>query len=208
MIEIERNPKEIDETRVEIQQTRDGDFQLATEMFVGLPIGEVFEFFSDARKLEAITPPWLNFSIITSFPIEMQEGALIDYRLKIRKLPVRWRTEISAWQPPFRFVDQQLRGPYSKWVHEHIFTPLDGGTLVEDRVRYRVPGGGLIHRFFVKPDLEKIFRFRQDTLRKIFDEKILLKKQALAVGQHTPNRLINADRFSAISIELNPGQDR
>ena len=208
MIDSTPLPEQIDEKHIEIRRCRDGDFQLSTAMFVELPIGEVFEFFSDARKLEAITPPWLNFSIQTPMPIEMHEGALIDYRLKIRKVPVRWRTEISAWQPPFRFVDEQRRGPYSKWVHEHVFTPLDGGTLVEDRVRYRVPGGPLIHRFFVKPDLEKIFGFRQDTLREIFDERILQKKQALAVGQHASSRFINSDRIAAIPIELNSGQDR
>ena len=160
-----------------IESVGDGSYQLTTDMFVPLPRAEVFDFFADATQLERITPPWLNFSILTPAPINLKAGALIDYRLKLRFIPVKWRTEICVWQPPIRFVDQQLRGPYKRWYHEHTFKEVDGGTLVEDSVNYRVPGGSLVHRFFVKPDLLKIFKFRQDTLQEIFTEKIQQRRQ-------------------------------
>jgi len=100
----------------------------------------------------------------------MKAGTLIDYQFRIRGLPVRWRTEITAWQPPHRFVDEQKRGPYRLWVHEHRFEPNDGGTLCTDHVRYAVPGGKLVHRLFVRPDVERIFAFRAEKLRKLLDK--------------------------------------
>ena len=130
----------------------------------------MFGFFADARNLEAITPPWLSFSILTELPIEMRVGALIDYKLCIRGFPVRWQTEITAWDPPFRFVDEQRRGPYRQWVHEHRFEESKGGTLVVDEVHYRAPGGSLIERYLVRPDVERIFRHRQECLSKLFQQ--------------------------------------
>ncbi len=127
-------------------------------------IGAVFEFFADARNLEAITPPWLNFKILTPMPVEMREGVLIDYRIRLRGVPIRWRTRIAAWEPPVRFVDEQLRGPYRLWEHEHRFEPTEGGTRVIDVVRYAVPGwvlSPLVHRSLVRPDLERIFEYRR-----------------------------------------------
>ncbi len=178
MIQKIESSNTVTSSEVIIKKLADGSFQLTTNLFVPLPRAEVFEFFSDANQLERITPPWVNFSILTPQPIELEEGALIDYRLRLRFVPVRWRTEICVWQPPFKFVDQQLKGPYKRWYHEHIFTEVDGGTLVEDAVSYRVPGGALIHRLFVKADLVKIFNFRQDTLRDIFNEKIREKQKS------------------------------
>ena len=116
--------------------------------------------------------PWLHFKILTPRPIEMKAGLLLDYRIRLHAIPIKWRTEISAWQPPFRFVDQQLKGPYKLWHHEHTFEEVDGNTIVHDNVHYIPRGGSLIHRFMVKPDLEKIFRFRHDRLTEIFAEKI------------------------------------
>ncbi len=98
----------------------------------------------------------------------MREGTLIDYRLRVRGVPLRWRTRISAWQPPHRFVDEQIRGPYRQWIHEHTFEPREGGTLARDRVRYAVPFDGLLHRLFVRPDIEKIFHFRAEALQRRF----------------------------------------
>lgn len=141
---------------------------LTASMKVDLPIQPVFDFFSNAMNLEAITPPWLHFSVLTPHPIEMREGLLLDYRLYLHRIPIRWRTEIESWQPPYRFVDQQLKGPYKRWFHEHTFEEVDGGTLVKDQVHYIPRGGALIHRWFVKPDLLKIFGFRQKTLAEIF----------------------------------------
>ncbi len=133
-----------------------------TQVLPGDP-GEVFEFFGDAFNLEAITPSWLRFRIVTPRPIDMREGALIEYRLALHRIPIRWLTRIEAWEPGVRFVDAQIRGPYKLWHHTHTFEPDADGTLVRDRVRYALPGGlgELAHRLFVRRDLERIFDHRQ-----------------------------------------------
>jgi ligand-binding SRPBCC domain-containing protein len=128
----------------------------------------LFDFFADAFQLERITPPWLHFHVTTPAPIVMTPGTTIDYRLRLRGIPIRWRSEISVWEPPLRFVDRQLRGPYRHWHHEHTFREQDGGTLVVDHIDYRVPGGALIHRGFVRPHLQRIFEFRRETLACLF----------------------------------------
>ena len=146
-------------------------YELRTRIRLSRPIAEVFDFFGDAGNLEALTPPWLSFSILTARPIAMRAGARIDYRLRLRGVPVRWRTEIAAWEPPHRFVDVQLRGPYRLWEHEHAFEEIPGGTLCRDRVRYAVPGGplsGPVNRFLVAPDLRRVFRFRHKALQERF----------------------------------------
>src|SRR6187402_1608114 len=108
------------------------------------PIEEVFAFYGDARNLERITPPWLGFEVTTAGPIEMEVGTLIEYRLRLHRVPVSWRTRIEVWKPPLRFVDVQVRGPYSLWQHTHAFEA-DGptATVIEDRVRYSIPFGPL-----------------------------------------------------------------
>jgi ligand-binding SRPBCC domain-containing protein len=121
---------------------------------------EVFAFFADAHNLERLTPPFLRFEVLTPAPVDMPEGTLIDYRLRLHGLPIRWQSRIVVWDPPHRFVDRQLRGPYGSWVHTHSFQPMQEGTLVTDMVDYAVPGGSLVQRFFVGPDLEKIFDYR------------------------------------------------
>jgi len=138
------------------------------ELWLPLPPKELFPFFADAANLDAITPPWLHFQIVTPRPIVMQEGTLIDYRLRVHGLPLRWRSRISAWQPPHRFVDEQLRGPYQLWVHEHTFEGYGRGTMARDQVRYAVPFDFLLHRWFVRPDIERIFQFRFEALRARF----------------------------------------
>ncbi len=142
--------------------------EFKSEIWLPLPPDQLFSFFADAANLEIITPPWLNFKILTPAPIEMREGTLIDYKLLIHGLPVKWRTRIRSWQPPHFFVDEQLRGPYRQWIHQHMFDASDGGTLVRDLVEYAVPFDSLVHRWFVRPDIEKIFRYRSDQLRKRF----------------------------------------
>ena len=92
-----------------------------------VPPERAFAFFADARNLEAITPPWLRFRVVTPDPITMRPGTLIDYRLRLHGLPLRWRTRIDAWEPPHRFVDIQLRGPYALWEHTHTFAPAGAG---------------------------------------------------------------------------------
>jgi ligand-binding SRPBCC domain-containing protein len=144
--------------------------EFQAELWLPLPPAELFRFFGDAANLDAITPPWLHFQVVTPPPIVMREGALIDYRLRVHGLPLRWRTCISAWQPPHRFVDEQIRGPYRQWIHEHTFEPRDGGTLARDVVRYAVPLDFLLHRWFVRPDIERIFRFRSEALENRFSE--------------------------------------
>lgn len=143
------------------------------ELWLPVPPDELFPFFADAANLQAITPPWLDFRVVTPPPVEMREGALIDYKLRVRGLPLRWRTRINVWQPPHRFEDEQIRGPYRQWIHEHTFKPSNGGTLARDRVRYAVPFDWLTHRWLVRPDIEKIFKFRAAALTKRFAQSAL-----------------------------------
>ncbi|HXU30488.1 MAG TPA: SRPBCC family protein [Thermoanaerobaculia bacterium] len=143
-------------------------YLLSTSTVLPRPRAEVFAFFADAGNLETLTPPLLRFQILTPLPIAMHPGALIDYRLRLHGVPITWRTEITEWQPPFRFVDQQLHGPYRLWHHEHTFEEVAGGTLATDRVHYAflpVPG---VHRLFVEPDLRRIFAYRQERMREVF----------------------------------------
>jgi len=137
------------------------------ELWLPLKREEIFPFFADAGNLEAITPPWVNFHTLTPTPITMQTGTLIDYQLKIHGVPVKWRTRINAWEPPYRFVDEQLRGPYLKWVHEHTFEEQNGGTLCRDRVDYAVPGGWLIDKLLVRRDIERIFAYRRERIEEL-----------------------------------------
>ena len=111
------------------------------ELWLARPPTEIFPFFAEARNLGSITPPWLHFEILTPGRIEMNVGTLIDYRIKLHGLMVRWRTKITVWEPPFRFVDEQIKGPYQSWIHEHRFEKSGEGTLCYDRVRYSVLGG-------------------------------------------------------------------
>jgi len=129
---------------------------------------DVFGFFADAQNLEAVTPPWLHFRILTPDPIVMRAGALIDYSIQLHGFALRWRTEISVWEPPLRFADEQRRGPYRRWRHEHSFEPRDGGTLATDNVEYDVPGGALAQRLLVAPDQQRIFAYRKQRLREHF----------------------------------------
>ena len=137
------------------------------ELWLPAALDDVFRFFSDASNLERLTPPWLKFRLESAGPIVMRPGAVIDYRLRIHGVPVRWRSEITVWDPPHRFVDEQRRGPYRRWVHTHAFRAERGGTVVEDDVEYDVPFAPIAARF-VRRDVEKIFGFRSSALRRIF----------------------------------------
>ena len=141
---------------------------LDSEVWVPCPLPEVFNFFSDARNLARLTPEWIDFSILTPCPVEMRVGALIKYRLKIHGILLGWLTEITSWEPPYRFVDVQRRGPYRLWVHEHRFAPSNGGTLVTDHVRYAVWGGTVTDRLFVRGDVKRIFDFRREKIVELF----------------------------------------
>src|SRR5687768_15177293 len=137
---------------------------------------EVFPFFADARNLEAITPPALRFSVVTTDPIEMQVGALIQYRLRVRGVPLDWLTRIDAWEPGSLFVDTQLVGPYRFWHHTHTFEERSGGTLMRDVVRYALPAWpvGELAAPLVRRELAAIFDFRADNV------------PLLLAGQDTP----------------------
>ena len=143
------------------------DRLFTASQWVPAPLDETFAFFAEARNLERITPPFLRFRIVTPAPIPMRVGTLIDYRLRLRGIPVRWRTEITAWEPSRSFTDEQLRGPYRKWVHRHDFVAEDGGTRVNDTIAYAVPGGALVDRLIVRPDLERIFGYRRGAIREL-----------------------------------------
>jgi ligand-binding SRPBCC domain-containing protein len=122
-----------------------------------------WRFFQDAHNLEAITPPFLRFAVVTPGPIAMGQGALIEYRLRLHGIRIDWLTRIEIWEPGRRFVDRQIRGPYALWHHTHTFTDHPAGTLMRDRVHYRLPLGilgALAHLALVRHDLEAIFDFR------------------------------------------------
>ncbi len=141
---------------------------LREELLVPRPIGEVFPFFAQARNLEVLTPPWLKFEILTPEPITMCVGLMIDYKIHLRGLPVRWQTEIAAWDPPHRFIDLQRRGPYRLWHHTHTFEERGDATLCRDEVRYWPIGGALVDALFVSRDVKAIFDFRRRKLLEMF----------------------------------------
>ena len=149
-----------------------GYFVLRREQRLPGAPDEVFPFFADAGNLEAITPPWLRFAIVTPRPVAMGVGTLIEYRLALHGLPISWLTRIEEWVPSQRFVDVQLSGPYRLWHHTHEFEPAGaGGTLMRDTVRYALPGwplGEVAHALVVRRDLAAIFAFRhQEVARRI-----------------------------------------
>jgi ligand-binding SRPBCC domain-containing protein len=136
---------------------------LRSTLWVPQPPAAVFPFFADAYNLQALTPPWLSFQVLTPPPIELRQGALIDYRLRVHGLPLRWRTRIVRFEPPFAFADEQLRGPYRRWHHEHTFAARDGGTELGDRVELIAPGGPLaplLFRWLIRGDVQRIFEYR------------------------------------------------
>jgi ligand-binding SRPBCC domain-containing protein len=136
------------------------------------PLSEVFAFFGDAENLERITPPWLSFKIVPPYPKQMAVGVQIEYRLKLHGFPIRWTTKIAEWDPPFRFVDVQLRGPYRVWEHTHTFESEGEGTRMKDHVRYQLPFGWLgrvAHELSVRKDIQRIFAFRSQQIPKLFD---------------------------------------
>ena len=145
-----------------------GTYKLMAEQWLPRPIDEVFSFFADAYRLQDLTPAFLNFQVVTPRPVAMFRGTKIDYRLRLHGIPIRWRSEISEWQPPVRFVDRQIMGPYRLWNHLHTFHEQNGGTLVRDVVNYAIPGGRLIHWLVVRRDLERIFIYRRQVLEELF----------------------------------------
>jgi ligand-binding SRPBCC domain-containing protein len=143
-------------------------YSFSSEIWLPRTLEDVFPFFVDARNLQRITPPWLRFEVLTPGEIRMRPGTIIDYRLRVRGVPILWQSEITVWEPPWRFADEQRKGPYLSWVHDHRFVEKDGGTLAVDDVRYSVPGGPIVNALFVARDVRKIFEFRARALRELF----------------------------------------
>jgi ligand-binding SRPBCC domain-containing protein len=147
-------------------------YVLERTQVVPRPRDEVFRFFSDAANLETITPAFVGFRIVTPQPIVMRAGTLLEYRLRLFGLPFSWQTRIERWEPPARFVDVELRGPYALWEHTHEFEAVAGdGTRMHDRVRYALPLGPLgraVHALVVRRTLDRIFAFRHDRIEEIF----------------------------------------
>jgi hypothetical protein len=147
---------------------------LLSEQWLPCPIEEIFAFFSDAHNLDLLTPAWLHFRILTPPPIPMQQGTTIEYRLRWRGVPLFWRTQIAVWEPPVRFVDQQTKGPYRQWIHEHTFKARDGGTLMRDRVDYAIPGWivePILDWLIVGRDVRLIFEYRSKKMTELFGER-------------------------------------
>jgi len=140
----------------------------SSELWLARSPADIFPFFADAKNLGTITPPWLHFEILTPGHIEMGVGTLIDYRISLHGIPLRWRTRITAWEPPLRFVDEQIKGPYRRWIHEHRFVESGSGTLCYDRVHYAILGGRIVQQLFVEPDVKRIFAFRAAKLTELF----------------------------------------
>jgi ligand-binding SRPBCC domain-containing protein len=146
--------------------------RLERAQLVSKPLREVFEFFSSAENLQALTPVFLGFRILTPLPIEMGVGTRIDYSLSLARLPIRWRTHITVWEPGVRFVDEQEKGPYATWRHTHEFAAHGESTRVNDTVEYAEPFGPLgwvAHALFVRRTLDRIFDFRRDQVRRLLD---------------------------------------
>jgi ligand-binding SRPBCC domain-containing protein len=145
---------------------------ITRETEVNKPIEEVFSFFGKAENLNIITPPELNFKILSPLPMEMKKGTLIEYKIKLSGFPFKWKTEITEWNPPYKFIDTQIRGPYRVWIHEHYFTTRDNSTIIKDIVSYLPPGWlfePVIHKLIVKKKLEHIFDYRQSKIKSIFN---------------------------------------
>lgn len=143
-------------------------YQLTDHFVTSASPEAAWQFFSQARNLPLITPPWLNFTILTPEPIEIRQDSLLDYTIRWMGLPVRWRTRIIDWSPPRQFIDLQVRGPYVLWHHQHTFMPAaDGGTECRDRVIYKLPAPGinrLVHATLVKRQLLDIFQYRREAI--------------------------------------------
>ena len=143
-------------------------FGVNRSAWIPADIHRVFDFFSQAENLERLTPAFLNFRILTPTPLTMRAGTTIDYRLKLHGIPITWRSEITTWDPPHCFVDEQRTGPYRRWTHTHLFESQNGGTLVTDRVEYATWGGAVVNMLFVAPELRRIFDYRQAVLAEYF----------------------------------------
>ena len=158
------NIRDVPVNEIRIDRVARGRYRLTAEIALPRPRADVFGFFAEPRNLERITPAWLGFGIRTAGAIPMGRGARIRYGLRLHGVPIGWESEITAYDPPRRFVDEQVRGPYRRWVHEHRFEDVEGGCLVVDRVDYAPRGGAVAQALLVRRDLLAIFRHRHAVL--------------------------------------------
>lgn len=150
----------------DLEFSNNGSFtRLTAAVSLHRPLDEVFAFFSNCHNLQRLTPDSLRFQVLTPEAEKMRVGLLIDYRLSLHGIPFQWQSEITVWEPPFRFVDEQRKGPYRDWIHEHRFEEHDGGTRVTDTVDYRVPGGSVVERLIVRGQVRDIFNYRTERLQ-------------------------------------------
>ena len=161
----------------EVSKTGRSSYRLTNEIVVGSPLEDVFEFCRDTRYLNQISPPLLHFQPRQrpEIDVKIAAGVEIEYDMRLHGLPVRWRSRISVFDPPHRFVDEQMTGPYLHWSHLHTFQALhDGNTLIGDVVDYKLPGGTVIanlaQMLFVKRDLKKVFSHRSMKYRELLGE--------------------------------------
>ena len=145
------------------------DFVLERSVIISRTKDELFSFFARAENLNLITPPWLNFQLLTPGPIQMNKGTKLRYRVRLHMIPIRWESEIIVWDPPNEFCDVQKKGPYRKWIHSHTFESHNEGTVMKDRVLYQVFGGRLVNWAFVSKDLTRIFDYRRAKILELFN---------------------------------------
>ncbi len=144
-------------------------YELTDKFVVSSPLDKTWEFFSSAKNLSTITPDWLDFKITGNLPKTMKKDVRLNYTIRWMGIPIRWRTLITQWNPPYSFSDMQLKGPYSLWLHEHRFTKASENTTeCSDRVIYEVPGflvGSLMNELMIKRQLTEIFLYRRKMIR-------------------------------------------
>lgn len=149
-------------------------FNIESKQVVKRPLKDVFDFFSLPENLETITPKNLAFRILTPKPLVMKQGAVIDYTIKLFKIPIHWRTLITSYDPPYMFVDEQVKGPYTFWHHTHTFKEIDDGVEIQDKVIYAIPFGiigRILHFLWIKRDLIKIFEYRKKIVEQFFTKE-------------------------------------
>jgi ligand-binding SRPBCC domain-containing protein len=146
-------------------------YTLHKKQFIQRPLLDVFSFFERPENLATITPSWLGFRLLTRSPVLMKKDAVIEHSVRVMGVRVRWKSLIREYEPPFRFVDVQLKGPYAFWHHTHVFTEVNGGTLISDEIQYAMPLGvigKIVQRVAVKRQLDDIFAFRAEMIKRIF----------------------------------------
>jgi ligand-binding SRPBCC domain-containing protein len=150
-------------------------YELTRRQPLSRPLRRIFPFFERPEHLALITPPSLGFKLLSPSPVEMKLGQIIDYHIHLFGVPVHWRSLISVYEPPYRFVDEQLIGPYGYWRHVHEFKPEGAMTHIIDKVSYRLPHHlpealqSMVNRLYVAPYLQRIFMYRQCIFGEIFD---------------------------------------